>query len=656
MNDHAPQICIDERLARLQRRVEREKKARSEAEALLEAKSRELYQANQRLVELAAGLEERVAERTRELLMEHERAVGLARDVVKSEKEIADQVQRLQAALANMPAGLSMFDSELRLIVCNDRYAELYGLPPDLVAPGTPLALLIGHNDRSGSDTPHDPEAQDKLVSEHLAKLAKREPYTYIQRLSDGRSVRVTVGPMTNGGWVDVHEDITERLLLEERVAHLALHDPLTGLPNRLLLRERLEQDLASTGSSGEVAVLCLDLDNFKEANDAFGHAFGDELLCAISRRLETAAQGAFTARVGGDEFTVVLPICARSPAAAALADRLLKAVSEEFEIRGQRVQVGLSVGGAISPRDGTGFTTLLGNADAALYRAKVDGRHAVRFFDRDIDTQQRERQSLQHDLRSAVANSEFLIHYQPQAKMDGVVFGFEALVRWEHPKLGIVSPATFIPLAERNGTIDAIGEWTLRQACREAASWAAPLQVAVNLSPVQFRYGDLANLVHQVLFETGLPPERLELEITEGVVISDPLRVLAILGRLKLLGVKIAMDDFGTGYASLSSLQSFPFDKIKIDRTFITNVDTCAQSAAIVRSVIGLGAALGIPIIAEGVETEGERAFLVQVGCREMQGYLVGRPEPIERYAELTGGSGHDHRPIVFGNRQAQG
>jgi diguanylate cyclase (GGDEF)-like protein len=374
MNDRAPQICIDERLARLQRRVERERKARSEAESLLEAKSRELYQANQKLLELAAGLEERVAERTRELLMEHERAVGLARDVVKSEKEIADQVQRLQAALANMPAGLSMFDSELRLIVCNDRYAELYGLPADLVAPGTPLALLIGHNDRSGRATPHDHEAQDRLVSEHLAKLAKREPFTYIQRLSDGRSVRVTVGPMTNGGWVDVHEDITDRLLLEERVAHLALHDPLTGLPNRLLLRERLEQDLASTGSSGEVAVLCLDLDNFKEANDAFGHAFGDELLCAISRRLETAAQGAFTARVGGDEFTVVLPICARSPAAAALADRLLKSVSEEFEIRGQRVQVGLSVGGAIYPRDGTDITTLLGNADAALYLPRSMG------------------------------------------------------------------------------------------------------------------------------------------------------------------------------------------------------------------------------------------------------------------------------------------
>ena len=288
----------------------------------------------------------------------------------------------------------------------------------------------------------------------------------------------------------------------------------------------------------------------------------------------ELAAQGAFTARVGGDEFTIVLPITAGSTAAAALADRLLKTVLEGFDIRGQHFHLGLSIGGAVCPRDGKDFTTLLTNADAALYRAKVEGRGGIRFFDREMDAQLKESHSLQHDLRSALANDELLIHYQPQATMDGVVFGFEALIRWEHPKLGLVSPTRFIPLAERNGTIDAIGEWILRRACSEAASWCMPLRIAVNLSPVQFRSRDLATLVHKILVDTDLAPERLELEITEGVVISDPLRVLTTLRRLNLLGVRIAMDDFGTGYASLSSLQSFPFDKIKIDRTFITNVD----------------------------------------------------------------------------------
>ena len=281
MSNLAGQLCADERLRRLQRRVERERRARKEAEALLETKSGELYRANQKLIELAAGLKLRVEERTRELLIEHERALALASEVAKSQKEIANQVERLRSALANMPAGLSMFDSEMRLIVCNDQYADIYGLTPNLLVPGTPLTVLMSSN-VSGETAVE----QSRLISEHLAQLAKREPFTYTHRLGNGRSIRVTVGPMSDGGWVDVHEDITDRLLLEGRVAHLAVHDPLTGLPNRHLLRDRLEQELASIGGGRELAVLCLDLDNFKEANDAFGHAFGDELLCAISRRL----------------------------------------------------------------------------------------------------------------------------------------------------------------------------------------------------------------------------------------------------------------------------------------------------------------------------------------------------------------------------------
>jgi diguanylate cyclase (GGDEF)-like protein len=429
-----------------------------------------------------------------------------------------------------------------------------------------------------------------------------------------------------------------ELLARHEEIAYLAHHDTLTNLANRPAFDIRLTRTLeqAKANDTG-FAVLSVDLDHFKEANDVFGHVIGDELLRAIARRLEEAVGNNVIARVGGDEFTIISASGAQPQTAAALADRVLKAVEVDFEVRGQKVPIGLSIGAAVYPSDGNDTMTLLANADAALYRAKTDGRHMVRFFDPEMDKRLRERYALQHDLRSAIAHGELALHYQPQAKIDGEVFGFEALLRWQHPKHGLVPPITFIPLAEQNGLIGEIGEWALRQACREAASWTSPLQIGINLSPVQFRYGDLAGLVHSVLLETGLAPGRLELEITEGVLIGDPPRALSILRRLKLLGVKIAMDDVGTGYASLSSLQSFPFDKIKIDRTFVSGVDANGQSQAIVRAVIGLGIALNVPVIAEGVETEGERLFLMREGCAEIQGYVIGYPRPIESYAELT-------------------
>ncbi len=429
-----------------------------------------------------------------------------------------------------------------------------------------------------------------------------------------------------------------ELIARHEYIAYLAHHDALTKLPNRQALAERLAQavDRASAAGSG-FAVLSADLDSFKEANDVFGHAVGDDLLAAVALRLLVVAGDAFVARVGGDEFTLVLEAADILTGADALAGRLLHAMSDPFEIRGQQISIGLSIGVAIHPRDGSDAMALLANADAALYRAKTEGRNTVRYFDPEMDRRLRERYAMQNDLRSAILHDELLLHYQPQATIDGEVFGFEALARWENAKYGLVSPGTFIPLAEQNGTIVDIGEWTLRTACREAASWAAPLQISVNLSPVQFRYGDLARLVHLILIETGLHPGRLELEITEGVLISDPPRALAILKRLKSLGVKIAMDDFGTGFASMSSLQSFPFDKIKIDRSFVAGIESDPQSAAIVRAILGLGNALGMPVIAEGVETESERQFLRLEGCHEMQGYLIGRPSPIQIYAALT-------------------
>jgi predicted signal transduction protein with EAL and GGDEF domain len=319
--------------------------------------------------------------------------------------------------------------------------------------------------------------------------------------------------------------------------------------------------------------------------------------------------------------------------------------MAADFEIDGQTLSVGVSIGIAFFPINGADATTLLGNADAALYRAKADGRGVFRLFEADMDKKLRERRALQKDLRSAVERDELVLHYQPQAVISGEITGFEALVRWRHPERGMVSPGLFIPVAEDSGLIIPIGEWILREACREAASWPRPMQVAVNLSPVQFRRGDVAKLVHEVLLETGLPAGRLELEITEGVLIDDFSRAISTLRRLKSLGVRIAMDDFGTGYSSLSYLQSFPFDKIKIDQSFVSRVASNPQSALIIRAVIGLGHGLSMPIVAEGVETKDQLEFLRAEGCDEVQGYFIGRPLQIDAYAAVIERQVGSHR-----------
>jgi diguanylate cyclase (GGDEF)-like protein/PAS domain S-box-containing protein len=438
---------------------------------------------------------------------------------------------------------------------------------------------------------------------------------------------------------LSVIEDVTERRRAEEQIAHMAHHDALTDLPNRTAFTKTLATTLARAAASGEsFAVLCIDLDRFKEVNDVFGHGVGDTLLCEIARRLRKAAGDAFLARLGGDEFTIILADGEQPAATGQLTDRLFAEVANDLEIDGQRLRVGLSIGAAIYPSDGADAAALVANADAALYRAKAQGRGTMCFFEADMDQRLRERRAMQHELRSAISRGELRVYYQPQAQAGGEVVGFEALVRWQNPRRGMISPATFIPIAEESGLILSIGEWILREACREAASWLRPLSIAVNLSPIQFRHGDLAALVHQVLLDTGLAAGRLELEITEGVLIGDSARALSVLRRLKALGVRIAMDDFGTGYSSLSYLQSFPFDKIKIDRSFISDLDRSPQSAAIVRAVIGLGRGLDLPVVAEGVETDDQLAFLLRESCNEVQGYLVGRPMPIDNYDEIVG------------------
>jgi diguanylate cyclase (GGDEF)-like protein/PAS domain S-box-containing protein len=438
--------------------------------------------------------------------------------------------------------------------------------------------------------------------------------------------------------WMVAIVDVTERQRAIERIAHLASHDVLTGLPNRQAFAEQLNRTLErATATSGTFAVLCLDLDRFKDVNDIFGHAAGDALLREWSGRLAKVAGGAFIGRMGGDEFTMIIE-GPQPDMAVGLAARLMETGADEFEFEGHRFRCSVSIGVALFPNDGTDATILLNNADAALYRAKADGRGIYRMFEADMDKRLRERRALQNDLHAALAHNELSLHYQPQALLTGEIIGFEALVRWYHPKHGPIPPMSFIPLAEESGLIIPIGEWILREACREAASWPKSMQIAVNLSPIQFRHGDLPQLVHQILLETGLPPARLELEITESVLFEDFSRASSILRRLKALGVRIAMDDFGTGYSSLSYLQSFPFDKIKIDRSFTSMIQENPQSAAIIRAIVGLGHGLSMNIVAEGVETADQLDFLRVENCNEVQGYLIGRPLPIANYAEEVG------------------
>jgi diguanylate cyclase (GGDEF)-like protein/PAS domain S-box-containing protein len=438
---------------------------------------------------------------------------------------------------------------------------------------------------------------------------------------------------------ISVINDLTEQKHHEQRIEHMARHDPLTDLPNRAAFNDCIASTIGlAAGSRESFALLCMDLDRFKAVNDVFGHAIGDALLREVGRQLSTASHGAFLARLGGDEFAIITPTGMQPAAAETLAERLSAALDSDIEINGNMLRVGATIGIGIYPQDGADAAALIANADAALFRAKAEMRGSIRFFEVSMDKQLRERRALQQDLRSASAHDELALHYQPQAHIDGEVTGFEALVRWHHPRHGLVPPDTFIPLAEESGLIVTMGEWILRTACREAASWPRPLHISINLSPVQFQHGDLPRLVHQILLETGLSPSRLELEITEGVLIGDFTRAVAVLRRLKGLGVRIAMDDFGTGYSSLSYLQSFPFDKIKIDQTFVANLGHSQQAATIIRAVIALGRGLNLPVVAEGVETEEQRQFLASENCNEIQGYIVGRPQPISEYADVVG------------------
>jgi diguanylate cyclase (GGDEF)-like protein/PAS domain S-box-containing protein len=554
----------------------------------------------------------------------------------RAAEELKEQHRRFDVALNNMAHGLCMFDQNMHLIVSNKRYAEMFNLDPQTVRPGMALYDVIGMSFAAGNYR-HREYTVDEFYNGYAASL--REGSLIAHRyLADGRIIKVTHERMAQGGWVAVYEDITERQRAEENIAHMARHDALTQLPNRVLLREKMAEGLARVDSHNETMAVCyLDLDNFKGVNDTLGHPIGDKLLGIIAARVRGAVGESDTiARLGGDEFAV-LQSNSSAESAGKLARRLVEVISGPIHIDGQEINSSVSIGIALAPNDGRAADHLMKCADLALYRAKAEGRGTFRFFEPDMDARIQARRALEVDLRRALTSGEFSLAYQPQINLAGnELVAMEALLRWNHAERGAVPPSEFIPLAEETGLIVPLGEWVLREACKDAAPWPASVRVAVNLSPVQFRSRGLVTMVTQALAAARLPPNRLELEITEAVLLQDDEAIVTMLHQLRALGVRIAMDDFGTGYSSLSYLRSFPFDKIKIDRSFIKDIERNRDSAVIIKAIASLGQSLGIETTAEGIETAEQLELVRRAGCTEMQGYLVSKPRPAAEAADL--------------------
>ena len=550
-----------------------------------------------------------------------------------TDQRLAAEQRQLSIAVNNIPQGLVLYDASARIIICNQPYLDMFGLSPDVARPGCTMQRLIAHRKETGSFDGDVDEFCNAIIQTVSLGKATRQ----LTEAPGGRAIEIINRPLKGGGWVATIEDITERTRADEKIAHLAHFDGLTDLPNRILFRARLEQALEALAPGEQLAVLYIDIDEFKSVNDALGHPTGDELLKGVADRLRGCLRDTdVAARLGGDEFAVIQTAIKDRSEATRLVDEIHSAIRQPFECLGHLITTDASIGIALAPGDGVDLDQLLRNADLALYGAKGDGRRTHRFFEAGMDQRAKARRTLELELRQALNDGGLEAHYQPVINIeDGEISSCEALLRWRHRERGMISPAEFIPIAEDSGLINELGQWVLNAACAEAVNWPNHVRVAVNVSPVQFRSQTLALNVAAALAASGLPASRLELEITEAVLIRDD-AALDALHQLRKLGVRIALDDFGTGYSSLSYLQRFPFDKIKIDRSFIRDIAGPGASSTIVQAVVNIAAASDMMTTAEGVETEQQRNLLYILGCNEMQGYLFSPAIPAAEVRRL--------------------
>lgn len=547
-----------------------------------------------------------------------------------AQKRLMLEKQRLDTAVNNLKQGLLLFDGNHRLVIFNRRYTEMFGLPYDSIKPGDSLREIMALRKKHGM---FGGDVDAYCVE--IFKMASISG-TITTDIPDGRVIQTALQSISGGGWVSTLEDITERQRAEDRIAHMARYDALTDLPNRTMFRDYLD---AMLKKSENLAVLSIDIDEFKQVNDTLGHFVGDELLVAISGRLSACVEpGDLIARLGGDEFAIIRNGVQERSELISLIERVHAAIRVPYDCAGHHLNADASIGIAMSPYDGSELEGLLRNVDLALYAAKGSGRRTYRFFEPEMKVRAQKRHDMEIEIRNALFHQEFEVHYQPFIDVKTrKILGCEALVRWRHPRHGLVSPADFIPIAEETGLIDQLGSWVLKTACHAAAQWPDDIRLAVNVSPVQFKGHTLALNVASALGSSGLPANRLELEITEAVLIRDDEEALAILHELRGLGVRIALDDFGTGYSSLRYLQLFPFNKIKIDRCFIKNITEPDGASHIVKAVVDIAAARNMTTTAEGVETAEQLNVLKTLGCDQMQGYFFSAALTEEKLAELV-------------------
>ena len=555
-------------------------------------------------------------------------------DVLLKQKKKLERLNTwFEIALNNMVRGLSMFDAEQRLIVCNESYREMYALPEELTRPGTPLADILRYhvNKETGRDGEEERARQAQWLQKHAAKLASGKSFTRTQNLSGGRTFLVTYQPLAGGGWVEVQEDITEKRRAEEKVAWLARHDPLTGIANRFYFRESFDDALKGIDQGPAVILHWIDLDRFKEVNDTLGHPVGDALLKAVAQRLRSSVRKTdFLARLGGDEFAIIQTGAGRREQCELLARRVMHALSKPFHIFGNSVRLSASIGIVRAPEHGTTADELMKNADIALYDIKSAGRNGFNLFRSGTQRKSDKKRQLEVDLRSAIHDGQLKLYYQPIINLKTRhVTSCEALLRWQHPQHGLIMPDEFLPLAERTGQMLKIGRWVLNKACQDAAQWPDDMNVTVNVSTLQFENGDLLKVVDEALAKANIKSSRLEVEIAESGLLRDDVRMREVLPKLRNRGIGTSLDDFGRASGSLSYLRNFPFDKIKIDRSYIRDQLNRKDCAAIVNAVTALARALGIGTVAEGVETLGELKCVAIAGCDEVQGYYFSGAVP---------------------------